>query len=461
MNAADAAGSEDRASRPHSLRARLLLGTLGGVLLLWLVATAAVWNAASHELDELLDGHMVEVAALLATHAQDDNDEDAMAQAPRLRTSAKRVMWQIWHDGAIVRRSSSAPATPLGPRERAFASTQIDDHVWRVFSTGRLAGGDTVMVAERTDDRRDILAAIIRNLLWPLLLALPALAVLVVLSVRLSLSPLARIGAALQRRAPLALDPLRADLAPREVLPLVAAINELFGRIRRTIEQEKRFTADASHELRTPIAALRAQAQVALASTDAAQRDEALRATLDSCDRVARLLEQLLTLARLDARDAAPQAAPVDLDALARTVLADAANLTPGRGSDLELDSAGAALVEGEPTLLQVLLRNLVDNALRYSPAGAPVQVQLVRDGDGTTITVEDGGAGLDEAAMARLGERFFRAAPGGPSGTGLGWSIVRRIAALHGATVEVGRSAALGGLRVVVRFGAGSRAAV
>ena len=451
MNAAGSAESA-QASRPHSLRARLLLGTLGGVLMLWLVATAAVWNAASHELDELLDGHMVEVAALLATHAQDDNDEDAMAQAPRLRTSAKRVMWQIWHDGAIVRRSSSAPATPLGPRERAFAGTQIDDHVWRVFSTGRLAGGDTVMVAERTDDRRDILAAIIRNLLWPLLLALPALAVLVLLSVRLSLAPLARIGAALQRRAPLALDPLRVDLAPREVLPLVAAINELFGRIRRTIEQEKRFTADASHELRTPIAALRAQALVERIGS---------RKSLDSCDRVARLLEQLLTLARLDARDAAPQAAPVDLDALARTVLADAANLTPGRGSDLELDSAGAALVEGEPTLLQVLLRNLVDNALRYSPAGAPVQVQLVRDGGSTTITVEDGGAGLDEAAMARLGERFFRAAPGGPSGTGLGWSIVRRIAALHGATVEVGRSAALGGLRVVVRFVAGREAAM
>jgi two-component system sensor histidine kinase QseC len=227
----------------------------------------------------------------------------------------------------------------------------------------------------------------------------------------------------------------------------------MLARIGRALAQEKRFTADAAHELRTPIAALRAQAQVALASTDARERRAALDATVAACDRVARLLEQLLTLARLDARDAAAFAGSADLDALARAVMAQLAGDAMERGDDLELRSTGPATITGEPTLLEVLLRNLIDNALRYSPLGAPVLVNVDTGSGAPSLSVENGGPGLDGAAMARLGERFYRATPDGPPGTGLGWSIVRRIAALHGARIEVDRSPALGGLRVRLQF--------
>jgi two-component system sensor histidine kinase QseC len=251
------------------------------------------------------------------------------------------------------------------------------------------------------------------------------------------------------------------------------------------MDAERRFTADAAHELRTPIAAIRAQAQVALAATEEAPRRHALQAVLQGCERATRLVEQLLTLSRLEA-EGAPALQPVALDELARQVLAELAPTALDRGQELALEAAPGCRVQAEPTLAAVLLRNLVDNAIRYSPSGARVLVRLAPAGEaapagrdsaidagtravagpqaqapqdarvpadaiGVRLCVEDSGPGLDEAQRARLGERFFRVLGSGASGSGLGWSIVRRIAAAHGARVAVGRSEALGGLAVRV----------
>jgi two-component system sensor histidine kinase QseC len=437
----------------RSLRGRLLLGILGGVLALWCVTLAAVWVGASHELDELLDGHLAQAAALIAAHGGEEEEEDGHAQGLRLGGDAKRVLWQVWRKGELQRRSAEAPATALAEPGRGFSTREVAGSAWRVYSTGTLRDGTSAHVAERLSSRRDILGALTRNLLWPMLVALPLLALAILLAIRASLAPLDRIGTALAARGPLALEPLPGEGAPAEVRPLLEAMNALFARIGRALAQEKRFTADAAHELRTPIAALRAQAQVALACTDPQERQDALQAVLDACDRAARLLEQLLTLARLDTQDPEPVAGSADLDALARSVMAQLADQMVVRGADLELRSGGPALVRGEPVLLGVLLRNLVDNALRYSPPGAAVLVSLERDGGRQRLRIEDGGPGLDEAALARLGERFFRLAPDGPPGTGLGWSIVQRIAALHRATVVVDRSPSLGGLRASLEF--------
>lgn len=439
----------------RSLRTRLLIGTLGGVLLLWLATLAAVWYGASHELEELLDGHLAQTAAMIAVLGGEDA---ASAQpAPRLHEEAKRVQWQVWRGETLLRRSAGAPLAPLAEQRRGYAQRNVEGRAWRVFSTGTLPDGRSVQIAERLSDRRDILGALGTNLLWPMLLSLPLLAVAVLLAVRISLAPLTRLRTALEARGALALEPLPSADAPAEVRPLVAAINALLGRIDLALAQEKRCTADAAHELRTPIAALRAQAQVAIASSDARERRAALDATLAACDRMARLLEQLLTLARLDARDAADGGrglqARVDLDALVRASMARIADGAPSRGDDLELRSAGPTAARAESTLIEVLLRNLVDNALRYSAAGTPVLVRLESAAGAPRLTVEDGGPGLEPASVARLGERFFRAAPEGPSGTGLGWSIVRRVTELHGARIAVDRSPALGGLRVQVTF--------
>jgi two-component system sensor histidine kinase QseC len=275
-------------------------------------------------------------------------------------------------------------------------------------------------------------------------------------------SPIRRLGHDLAARQALSLNPLTLDDAPSEMVPMVDALNGLFVRIGTLLESERRFTADAAHELRTPIAAIRMQAQVALGEADDARRNHALLATLDGCDRATRLVEQLLTLSRLEA-SAMPAMAAVDLSALARQVVADLAPKAVGKKQTLEFEAseaAGPCRVPGNETLLGVLVRNLVDNAVRYSPPSARIKVAVEQQQGQVVLTVQDSGPGLAEAERQRLGERFFRALGSLESGSGLGWSIVRRIAAVHQMDVQVMPSAELGGLAVRVTAQADSAAA-
>jgi two-component system sensor histidine kinase QseC len=241
--------------------------------------------------------------------------------------------------------------------------------------------------------------------------------------------------------------------APREMQPMLLALNDLLGRIGALMEGERRFTADAAHELRTPVAAIRMQAQVALREVDDALRRQALTATVAGCDRAARLVDQMLTLSRMESGHA-PALALVDLAALARQVAADLAPQALARAQHLSVDAPQTpCLVQGDATLLSVMLRNLLDNAIRYSPSGGQVEVRLTADAQGVRCAVQDTGPGLDDAALARLGERFFRVLGSGESGSGLGWSIVRRVATLHGATVTARRAEPAGGLLAEVSF--------
>jgi two-component system sensor histidine kinase QseC len=248
------------------------------------------------------------------------------------------------------------------------------------------------------------------------------------------------------------LDPVPQDGMFAEMLPLAAALDDLLRRIGDLLANERRFTADAAHELRTPVAAIRMQAQVARVATDDAARARALDGLLAGCDRAARLIDQLLTLARVESAQA-PEMMPVELAGVARAVMAELAPAALAKGQQVELDAPGAYEVRGNALLLAVLVRNLVDNAVRYAPQGAAIRVRLQRDGETVVLDVEDGGPGLPDADLARLGERFFRVPGSAASGSGLGWSIVRRIAAVHHARVDVGRSTRLGGLNVTLSF--------
>jgi two-component system sensor histidine kinase QseC len=305
----------------------------------------------------------------------------------------------------------------------------------------------------------------------PALLMLPMVGGAAWWAVRSGLAPLRSLSEVLSARSPQALAPVQlAGGAPAELRAPLDALNQLLGRMATLLDGERRFTADAAHELRTPIAAVRAQAQVALGAHDAAERQHALQATLAGCDRATRLVQQLLTLARLEAE---PQGrlGQADLVALARGEVAEIASTAFDEGQDLQFESpeddGTRLLVRGEPTLLAVLLRNLIDNALRYSPEGATVRVTVQpassdegaplldeRTGQGlpcAQLIVEDSGPGLSPEHLQRLGERFFRALGNDRPGSGLGWSIVRRIAMALQLEVQVDRSPDLGGLRVWV----------
>jgi two-component system sensor histidine kinase QseC len=438
----------------RSIEARLLGGALGLVALLWCAAAALTWLDARHELDELLDGHLAQAAALLVAQQLPQVGDGQAVDAPLLHRYAPRVAFQVFHEGQLVLHSANAPHAPLVPGAApadGFHTVDVGGQPWRVFVARGAERDVRVYVGEQALSRTAILRGVLRGALWPLALALPLIALALWLSVRRGLAPLRALGRELGGRKAADLQPVALSPAPSEMQPMLDALNGLFGRIARQIDSERRFTADAAHELRTPIAAIRAQAQVAMRATEAAERQQALAATLQGCDRAARLVDQLLTLARLDALGTAT-AQPVALDAVVRQVLAEAAPDALARGQSLSLEEEGAGRVPGDATLLGVLVRNLVDNAIRHAPDGARIEVRLSAGEDGPRIEVDDSGPGLAPALLARAGERFFRADATGP-GSGLGLSIARRVAQVHGATLALERSPRLGGLRVSVRF--------
>ncbi|PMS21311.1 two-component sensor histidine kinase [Trinickia dabaoshanensis] len=440
---------------PRSLQGRLLVLVTAGIAIVWLLASGLTWHDSRREIDRLLDSHLAQAAALLVMQQAQAADSDEALDAPILHPYAPKVVFQVFHEGHLGIHSANAPAQPMVPADAArapgFWTVEIGGEAWRVFATPGTQHDTEVFVGERLDTRTSILLAVMRSAFWPMAGALPVLALAIWWAVRRGTAPLRDLGRLLTWRDPRALDPVRMDRAPKEMAPMLDALNRLFDRIRAVLDAERRFTADAAHELRTPIAAIKAQAQVALCENNAALRRHALSAVLEGCDRAVHLVEQLLLLSRLDAGATTEGAVDVDVGALAKQVLADLAPGAIRKSQQLELDAPERCVVMGNAVLLASLIRNLVDNALRYSPAGARISVSI-RDRSGHVVmTVQDSGPGLSDADMRRLGDRFFRAPGSGESGSGLGWSIVRRIARVHGASLEVRRSDALGGLKVDV----------
>jgi two-component system sensor histidine kinase QseC len=353
-------------------------------------------------------------------------------------------------------RSATAPLEPLAPQGLlGFSQVLIGDVVWRVFSTPGRDEHVVIQVAEQVRARDDVVMASLRSVIWPMALALPLLALGVWAAVRHAVKPLRELGWRVAHRRPDGAEPLPLAGVPREARPLVHELNRLFGRMAALIESERRFTADAAHELRTPIAATRMQAQVAQGATSDAERAEALAATVQGCDRATHLVEQLLQLARLESQTDGV-ASPSALLPCVSAVLSELAGTAAARNQQLEwAPPDGHAWWSPAPeALTHILLRNLLDNALRYSPDGACVCVQVQRVADGRVmLTVEDSGPGMTPDHMNRLGERFFRVVGSGQSGSGLGWSIVTRIAQMNGIAWQLARSTRLGGLRVDVTW--------
>ena len=443
---------------PRSLQGRLLALMLCVVVVVWLATAVLTWFDARHELDELLDGHLAQAAALLVVQQALEHDEhdDRGIDAPTLHRYAPKVAFQVFHENRLALRSANAPVTPLleaGKGFKAgFKTVQITGMAWRVFAAYGAERDVQVYVGEQMSSRDSILWAVLRSTLWPMLVALPLLALAVWWAVYRGVQPMRRLGRALAERQPQALDPVMLDHAPSEMTPMIAALNSLFERIRHLLESERRFTADAAHELRTPIAAIRVQAQVAMGETDLALRTHALQATLEGCDRATRLVEQLLSLSRLEAVES-PLMAAVDLRALAQRVVAELAPKAIGKNQTLEFEGTEGCRIPGSETLLAVLVRNLVDNAVRYSPPAACIKVAVGRHNGQVVLRVEDSGPGLHEADRQRLGERFFRVTGSLESGSGLGWSIVRRIAAVHKLAIQVENSTKSGGLAVRIIY--------
>ncbi len=429
---------------------------LTAVAAMWIVASVVTWFDAKHQLDELLDGHLAQAATLLVAQSALDENEHSFPEPERKHKYSSRVAFQMWHEGKLRWRSGNAPLQPMTSKGSGFDTASIDGETWRVFATHGAEADVNLFVGERIDARNDILYAVLRSILMPLAIGLPLLWGAAWWAVRSGLAPIRSLERLLRKRGPDSVGPVDLANSPREIDALVTALNSLFARISALLENERRFTQDAAHELRTPIAAIRTQAQVALGAIDDADRRHALHNTVAGCDRASHLVDQLLTLARLESQShttaTATTSARFDLGAVTRRVIADLAPVAAAKQQVLSLEAPAECLVSGDPALIAVLVRNLVDNAVRYSPAHARVSVTLTNERP-PKLTVEDSGHGLSAEVNSRLGERFFRVLGSGEDGSGLGWSIVRRIARVFDLAIDIDSSAQLGGLAVTISW--------
>ena len=439
-------------SRAVSLNRRLLALALTTVAIVWLGATAFTYHDARHELNEVLDAHLAQAATLLIAQASPDLDEIETEHAELLHKYSRRVAFQMWEHGTRLRlHSANAPQQHLARVEQGFSDNTIAGEHWRVFSSWDEAHKFLIQVAEQREVRDELARGIANNLLLPLLVSLPLLALLLWLVVRRGLQPLSQLTHDIEQRDPDNLTPLDAGTVPREVLPLIERLNRLFTHIAASMQKERRFTADAAHELRTPVAAIKAQAQVARAATTDAERIHALNNAILGCDRAAHLIEQLLTLARVDTLDGGV-IEPCQLHSIAAEVIAALAPAALGQGIQLELH-ADEVVVQGNPALLRVLLRNLLDNSIKHTAPGTVVQVNISQTQEVATLSVSDNGPGIAAAERDRVLERFYRPAGTQASGSGLGLSIVKRIAELHHATLQLLPVSEGSGLQVKIVF--------
>jgi two-component system, OmpR family, sensor histidine kinase QseC len=433
---------------------------LSAVCVVWIVSVTLTLIDARHELDEVLDGHLSQVAALLVyqqTHNDGDADDNTL-EAPSLHKYAPKMAFQIFQRGELQNQSASIGGKAMSPLTNGFDTLVLDDgQSWRIFAMDDAEKGIQVYVGELAQSRFYVLKAVLKGMLLPFLLALPLLALLMWWVVGRGFAPLRALSENLLQRKPQALSAIEIDKhTPSEIQPMVQALNGLFERIEVMLASERRFTADAAHELRTPIAAIRSQVQVAIgAGTHVIERDHALQATLLGCDRATRLVEQLLTLARLETHSAQASlpSSMVDVSAICRREIAEIAPQALMHQQDIELIAAPNSYIQGDEVLVGVLIRNLIDNALRYSKDGSRVHVQINHSETTISLSVEDSGEGMTESEITRLGERFFRVLGHDQPGSGLGWSIVQRICKVSGATLAVGKSSELGGLSVVVSW--------
>lgn len=309
------------------------------------------------------------------------------------------------------------------------------------------------LVAEREDIRDELAREIAVGTALPALIALPVLALLVIAIVGWGSRAITRVAQEVERRPVDRLDRLDARQAPRELQGLVQALNRLFARVESALEREQRFTADAAHELRTPISALKLHAENLAASVDQEQRQTSLDGLMRGIRRCERLVAQLLDLARLERAGLRPELRAVDLASVLRGVIADLTPEAIARDVELVLEPGESAPVLGDPTLLAVLARNLIENAIRHGGSQSEVLVTLMRDGEAVALIVEDAGPGIPVEQRERVFARFHREADSGVPGSGLGLSIVSRVLELLQGSIQLGSGPQGKGLRVSVRL--------
>jgi two-component system, OmpR family, sensor histidine kinase QseC len=434
-----------------SLRGRLFLILVATTSVIWLAATGWIYLGTKNELERVLDTRLQEAARMVASLVQDDTSAQAAIAAtpsvasPEAGSYERQLSCQIWSlGGRLVAASTAAPAERLSTHGSGFHDSLINGELWRVYAIEDAGKGVRVLVGDRLGARDRLVQDLVLGLVAPTLLMLPLFAGLIWLSVGRGLAPLRQIAGDLQNRPVDDLSPVNASAAS-EIRPVVDALNGLFRRLDLARRHEREITAFAAHELRTPLAGIRTQAQIAQAADSEAMRRSALDRIVQGVDRTARLISQLLTLARLDADAAGSDGQRIRVGPLLREI--DGERRWPELM--VEIDPALDDLVVlGEPGSVRLALRNLHENACGHSPAGGRVRWLRIAE---NALAVEDDGPGIPAEELSLVTQRFYRGRSSKTAGTGLGLAIVEIALARLGATLTLENRASGAGLRATI----------
>jgi two-component system sensor histidine kinase QseC len=424
-----------------SLQRRLLVFLLLCAPVVWGVALIVSASRARHEVNELYDTEIIRLARQVQATLPGLGVSGAVLSEPVPSGGAadmRDLAIAVWNgEGKLLLSDREGVQLPRRADAAGFVDLTLGSDAWRVYYLQSARGTWLVAAGQRVYERDELVKDLVSSQLLPWLLVLPVLLLAMAWAVRQALAPVRTLTADLQRRGADDLQKVPTALIPVELGPLFAAMNGLFARIESTLARERRFTADAAHELRTPLAVLRAQWDVLSRSREEGERSRAFAKLGAGLDRMDRMVEQLLALSRVDAAERPAQGEPVEWKQVVERVVSDLLPLAERRRIELACDWPGegapAFAVRGDADLLTLLLRNLVDNAVRYAPEGSEVTLHFSAEG----LDVENAGPPLPAETLAHLGERFHRAAGQAESGSGLGISIAQRIAALHGLALR------------------------
>lgn len=445
-----------------SMRRRTLALVLGLMLLGTLAMTLFNYFDSTHEVEEIYDAQLAHSARLLQglmrTPVREDERaglyrafNEALAQAGQRSKPGhpyeSKLAFQVWDSsGHLLVHSAGAPSLESPSQQEGFAALELGPHKWRGFLLRDSSTGLLIWTGERDDVRRELVTSIVRHTLFPTLLGSLLLAALLWWAIGWGLAPLRNMAAVIRARHADSLQPLQLEPLPSELAPMQAALNRLLGQIEQLLERERRFIADAAHELRTPLAVLRVHVQNATQARDEAERQQSLGYLLGGIDRATRVVNQLLTLARMEPLIERGEMAQVDVLALVRETLAELTPWVLKQGLELDLEAGeGDYHLNADPGSLGIALQNLVTNAVNHSPAGGRLHVRLSADAQRLLLQVEDQGPGIPAEDLERVFERFY--SRGTVQGAGLGLAIVQSIARRHAGQIRL-RNLDSGGLQ-------------
>ena len=452
---------------PRSLKKQLLLFLLSSLLIVWGATAFVSYKLTRTETAELFNAELAQSARVLHAFVENMLQQHSLnklwgRKAPDLfdmpilgHKYERKIAFQLRSvKEGVVLRSESAPEFALSLTRNGYSETELDGQLWHVFSISSENGEYVIHVGQRDDIRQQMVNSIASEQGISFLIALPILGVMIWLIVNRTLSPLNQLKRQLARREFSNLQALPAKRLPDELLPVVNQINSLFQQLEQAINNERNFTSDASHELKTPLAGLLTQMQVAQKTEDPAVRNLALQKAQQAVMRMTHMVQQLLTLSRVQHDSASINKQALNINETLIAVIADMDAVAHAKSIDLELQVPANLAINANPQLLQILVRNLVDNAIKYSPNGSRVLLQARQVEQQILISVDDSGNGVADDDYQRLTQRFYRCIETAASveGSGLGLSIAQRIISLHHAEISFSKSE-LGGLKALLSF--------